>query len=104
MERFASLGAPLLVAGSYIVFEADRGMSLRQSLVGFVPTLAYAAVAYPCNILRVWDGPYPFFQVWTMPVWMSVLWFVALFMLSFGLCQIPRLLARTRSPEAGTID
>ena len=61
-------------------------------------------MAYPCNILRVWDGPYPFFQVWTMPVWMSVLWFVALFMLSFGLCQIPRLLARTRGPEAGTID
>ena len=94
VKPITHLGAPLLVAGSYIVFEADRGMSLRQSLVGFVPTLAYAAVAYPCNILRVWNGPYPFFQVWNMPVWMSVLWFVALFFLAFGLCQIPRLLAR----------
>ena len=88
------LGAPLAVTASYVIFEADRGMTLKQSLVGFVPTLVYAAVAYPCNIARVWDGPYPFFQVWTMPVWMSVLWFVALFLLSFGLCQIPRLLAR----------
>ena len=96
-------GAPVVVTASYVIFEADRKMTLKQSLVGFAPTLVYAAVAYPCNILRVWDGPYPFFQVWTMPVWMSVLWFVALFMLSFGLCQIPRLLARTRSPEAGTI-
>ncbi|MBQ9043852.1 MAG: hypothetical protein IJ111_13685 [Eggerthellaceae bacterium] len=88
------LGAPLVVTASYIAFEADRSMTLRQSLVGFVPTLVYAAVAYPCNILRLWDGPYPFFQVWNMPVWQSVLWFVALFFLAFGLCQIPRLLSR----------
>lgn len=91
------LGAPLVVTASYVVFEADRAMTLRQSLVGFVPTLVYAAVAYPCNIVRVWDGPYPFFEVWTMPAWMSALWFVALFILSFSLCQIPRLLARGSS-------
>ena len=90
------LGAPLVVTASYVIFEADRTMTLKQSLVGFAPTLAYAAVAYPCNIARVWDGPYPFFQVWTMPVWMSALWFAALFVLSFALCQIPRLLARRR--------
>ena len=94
VKPITHLGAPLAVTASYIVFEADRDMSLRQSLVGFVPTLAYAAVAYPCNILRVWNGPYPFFQVWNMPAWASVLWFVALFFLAFGLCQIPRLLAR----------
>ena len=87
-------GAPVIVTASYVIFEADRSMTLHQSLVGFAPTLVYAAVAYPCNIARVWDGPYPFFQVWNMPVWMSVLWFVALFCLSFALCQIPRLLAR----------
>jgi len=88
------LAAPLLVTGSYIAFEADRDMTLRQSLVGFIPTLVYAAVAYPCNIARLWDGPYPFFQVWNMPVWQSILWLVALFFLAFGLCQIPRLLSR----------
>ena len=91
------LGAPLVVTASYIAFEADREMTLKQSLIGFAPTLAYAAVAYPCNILRLWDGPYPFFQVWTMPAYMSVLWFAALFVLSFGLCQIPRLIARRYS-------
>ena len=35
-------------------------MSVKGSLIGVVPTLAYAAVAYPCNIARLWDGPYPF--------------------------------------------
>ena len=29
-----------------------------------------------------------------MPVWETLLWFVALFVLAYGLCQIPRLLAR----------
>lgn len=94
------LGAPLVVTASYVAFEADRTMTLRQSLVGFVPTLVYAAVAYPCNILRIWDGPYPFFQVWNMPVWTSVLWFAALFVLSFSLCQIPRLLAKRHASRA----
>ena len=85
---------PLLVTVSCILFEADPEMTLCQSLVGFAPTLAYAAVAYPCNILRLWDGPYPFFQVYNMPIWMSVLWFVVLFVVAFGLCQVPRLAAR----------
>jgi hypothetical protein len=88
------LVAPLLVVGSYVAFEADRTMSLRQSLVGLAPTIAYTAVAYPCNILRLWDGPYPFFRVWNMPVWASVLWFVVLLALSFALCQVPRTAAR----------
>ncbi len=85
---------PLLVTGSYIAFEADRAMTLRQSLVGLVPTIAYTAVAYPANIARLWDGPYPFFQVWNMPLWTSVLWFVVLLALSFALCQVPRVAAR----------
>ena len=90
------LGAPLIVTASYVLFEADSRMTLKQSLVGFIPTLVYAAVAYPCNILRIWDGPYPFFQVLDMPVWMSIAWFAALFVLAFSLCQIPRMLARKR--------
>ncbi len=89
------LVGPLLVVGSYVAFEADRAMTLRQSLVGLAPTLAYTAVAYPCNIARLWDGPYPFFRVWAMPLWTTLLWFVVLLALSFALCQLPRLVARS---------
>ena len=83
---------PLLVFASYVLFEAERPMALRQSLYGLAPTLAYAAVAYPCNIARVWEGPYPFFFVWNMPVWQSVAWFLALCAMATCLCQIPRLI------------
>lgn len=85
---------PLLVFASYVAFEADRSMTFRQSLVAFLPTLAYAAVAYPCNIARVWEGPYPFFLVWQMPLWQSVAWFFALCVLSIALAQIPRLVGK----------
>ena len=100
------LFAPLLVFGSYVVFEADRSMTLRQSLVGVVPTLAYAAVAYPCNIARLWNGPYPFLQVWNMSVWAALLWFVALLALAFALCQVPRLVGNAigrKSPHPSNI-
>lgn len=85
---------PLLVFVSYVLFEADRTMTLRQSFIAILPTIAYAAVAYPCNIARIWTGPYPFFLVWEMHVWQSVLWFIALLALSVALAQIPRLVGR----------
>lgn len=94
-SRFVThLAAPLLTIVSYILFEADRGMTLRQSLVGLVPTIAYSAVAYPCNVARLWDGPYPFLQVWNMPLWMTILWFVVLLVMAFTMCQALRLAAR----------
>lgn len=88
---------PLLVFVSYVLFEADRSMTFKQSLVGFLPTVAYAAVAYPCNIAHLWEGPYPFLLVWTMPVWQSIAWFAALCALSIGLAQIPRLVGKVAS-------
>ena len=99
---------PLLVFASYVLFEAEAPMTLRQSLYGLVPTLAYAAVAYPCNIARMWDGPYPFFLVWNMPVWQSVAWFFALCAMAAVLCQIPRLVGNwlhgKASSESATHD
>lgn len=86
--------APALVCGSYALFEADRTMTFRQSLVGFAPTFLYVVIAYLCNITHVWNGPYEFFMVWNMPVWQSIVWFVGLCTLAICLCSALRLLAR----------
>ncbi len=85
---------PLLVAITYIFFEGDCHMTFKQSFVGIIPTMLYALVAYPCNFLEVWNGPYPFLKVNTMPPFMSIIWFFALFALIVAICQIPRLLTR----------
>lgn len=52
-----------------------RAADVRWALL---PTLAYAAVILPLNILRVIVGPYPFFEVYHQPVYVSVLWAVGL--------------------------
>lgn len=88
------LVGPVLVFFSYIFLEADRAMTLRESCIGLVFTIVYAIIAYICNYLLLWDGPYPFFQVWNMPLWQTVLWFFALLALAFALCQLPRLLGK----------
>jgi hypothetical protein len=95
---------PVLTFVSYVFYEADPLPTKRDSLVALLPTALYAVVAYACNILRVFEGPYPFFLVWRMPVWQSMLWFVALLALAWLLAQLPRLAAtrmakRTPSPR-----
>jgi hypothetical protein len=67
--------------------------------VALLPTLLYAIVAYTCNTLRVFEGPYPFFYVWRMPVWQSVLWFLVLLAVAWLLAQLPRLAAARVTPE-----
>ncbi len=85
---------PILVTITYIFFEGDCHMTFKQSLVGIIPTLLYALCAYPCNIAHLWDGPYPFLRVYMMPLFMSIIWFFALFALVIVICQIPRMLTR----------
>ena len=55
--------------------------------VSLAPTLAYGIVAYACNFLRWWHGPYPFLQVWEQPIWLSVLWFVVLLAGAWGIAR-----------------
>ena len=93
-KSITHLAGPVLIFVSYVFLEADRAMTMRQSAIGLIFTLVYAAVAYVCNYLLLWDGPYPFFQVWNMPLWQTVLWFIALLAFAFALCQLPRLLGR----------
>ena len=93
-KSITHLVGPVLMFFSYVFLEADRAMTLRESCIGLIFTLVYAAVAYICNYLLVWDGPYPFFQVWNMPLWQTILWFFALLALAFAICQLPRLLGK----------
>jgi len=44
-----------------------------------VITIIYAAVMVPMNILRKFDGPYPFLKVHKQSILASILWFVVMF-------------------------
>ena len=60
----------------------SRPTPLKSALTAVIPTMLYAIVIVILNILKVIEGPYPFLMVYAQPVWASILWFIALFLLS----------------------
>lgn len=95
------LMGPLLTLVTYELFEADPLPTARDSRRAMLPTFAYAMVAYACNYLRVFEGPYPFFLVWNMPPWQTLVWFVVLLAVAFVLAQVPRLVAVRLAKHGG---
>ena len=69
---------PMAALLSYLLLEREPHLPRSDMRWALLPTLAYAAVILPLNILRVIVGPYPFFEVYHQPVYVSVLWAVGL--------------------------
>ena len=69
---------PMAALLSYLLLEREPHLPRSDVRWALLPTLAYAAVILPLNILRVIVGPYPFFEVYHQPVYVSVLWAVSL--------------------------
>ena len=90
----------LLADGRAALCNGDPVPSNADLRISLVPTLAYGLVAYTCNILRWWDGPYPFLQVWNQPIWLSVLWFVVLLASAWGIARLLQAVARRVAMEA----
>ena len=69
---------PVLTIVSYMLYERDPAPGLKECVGALVPTLVYAFVAYVCNYLRLFEGPYPFLLVWQMSIGQTVMWIVVL--------------------------
>ncbi len=70
---------PLLAIISFIFFEHEFNFSKKIILVAIIPTLIYAAIILPLNILKVLRGPYPFLYVYEQSVFMSCVWVLVIF-------------------------
>ena len=91
---------PLLTIASYLLYEREPLPHLRECALALCPTLTYAVVAYTCNYLRLFEGPYPFLLVWNMPVWQTALWVVVLLAVAsalIGLFWLAATKIRTRT-------
>ncbi len=89
---------PLLTIASYLIYEREPQPRFRECVLALIPTLAYALVAYACNYLRIFEGPYPFFQVWDMPFWQTAIWFVVLLAIASALIGLLWLVATRLIP------
>lgn len=69
---------PILAIVSFLLLEHEPPLTKRHALYALIPTIIYAVVSVILNILRVMEGPYPFLYVYKQPVYMSVIWFIAI--------------------------
>lgn len=64
---------PILAIVMLFFFAPER-QNKKSALFALIPTIIYAIVGIIMNILRLWDGPYPFLQVYNQPIWASFGW------------------------------
>ena len=62
----------------------------RDSRLALIPTGIYMLVMIPLNCFRVLEGPYPFLKVHNQPWYMSILWFLAIGLMAFGIAVLLR--------------
>ena len=84
---FQHLLCPILAIASLPLL---RKVRKQDCLIAVIPTLLYGIVFYTLNYLRVVDGPYPFLKVHDQPWYMSVLWFLVLLVVAYGVAVLLR--------------
>jgi uncharacterized membrane protein (DUF2068 family) len=79
---------PILTFISFTFFESHNIKGLKDNFRAIYFTLIYAAVFITLNILKVYEGPYPFLMVYKQPVYMSIVWFILIVGGAFGLGKL----------------
>lgn len=83
---------PIVMIFAFCTLEKERKISKRDNVLAMIPTVIYAIVMMILNLLKILRGPYPFLYVYEQPVYMSVVWCIAILSLTFGLGWILRVL------------
>lgn len=68
---------PILAIIMFVWLAPER-LDRRDSWIALAPTVAYAIVGIIMNIAHAWEGPYPFLQVYSQPIWASILWSIGI--------------------------
>ena len=69
-------------------FERHKINGLKDNFRAVYFTIAYAIVFITLNILKVYEGPYPFLMVYKQPVYMSIIWFILIVGGAFGIGKL----------------
>ena len=68
--------APVVSLVSFVFLEGTPRLTRRDAFLGVLPTYLYTLVLVPLNAFGVVEGPYPFLQVDTNPLWLSLVYAV----------------------------
>ena len=70
----------------------------KSALIALIPTIIYAIVGIAMNIARLWDGPYPFLQVYNQPIWASFGWAIVILGVAYLIARV--LILPTRADQS----
>ena len=79
------LVCPLLALTDYFFFDETPNVSFKESFLGLVPMLTYAAVIIPLVVTQTIEPPYPFLDYLNNPVWLSLLYTLMMLVLTYGI-------------------
>ena len=65
---------PIISFISFAFFEGDRRLNKKKTIwFGVIATLVYGLIMVILNLLKIVDGPYPFFRVYENPLVYSII-------------------------------
>ena len=65
---------PLISIISFLFFENDFKLNKKSIFLATLPTIVYGLIFITLNLFKVVIGPYPFFYVYEIPWYSSIMW------------------------------
>ncbi|MBQ1812977.1 MAG: hypothetical protein II119_03395 [Bacilli bacterium] len=66
-----------------LIFFDNINVYKKDYLYSVLATSIYAVVLIILNIFKVLEGPYPFLYVYKQPIYISILWFIIIFSITY---------------------
>lgn len=76
---------PIIMFISFVFYEKHDIKGFRDTFRAMYFTMIYAVIFIALNILKIYEGPYPFLKVYDQPVYMSIIWFILIVGGAFGI-------------------
>ena len=78
---------PILAIVSLVCFAPEK-QPKKMALYALIPTIVYGIVGIVMNIVRAWDGPYPFLQVYNQSIWASIGWTIVILGVAYIIARL----------------
>lgn len=87
---------PILAFVSFVFFERNFNLTFKSTFFALIPTLIYGLIMLTLNIVKIIEGPYPFLYVYFQPWWATVLWMIAIVVLSYLIACFVYICSKTK--------
>ena len=91
---------PIISFVSFTMFEGDRRLNKKKTIYySMIPTLVYAIVLIILNLNGIVSGPYPFLMLNNQNIYISIISFVAIFLVNYLSARFILLINQKNAPR-----